>query len=97
MHKDTGRRVIGLPPNIYEIKDLPYFTIDTVLRMYYYSLMSKKKPMTSISFRLPVEAVKELKKKIEYTRWVQNVVLLNMGRCPVCTSQLPHKKEGQLS
>lgn len=50
--------------------------------------MARQRAMATISFRLPLEQVKTLKKKREYTRWIQALVIRELNRCPYCYQKL---------
>lgn len=45
--------------------------------------------MQAVSFRLPEESLERLKTTVEYTKWIQQVVLSQMGLCPCCGQSLP--------
>lgn len=50
--------------------------------------MAKQIKTKSVSFRIPIHALRMLKKIPEHTKWIQNLALINLGLCPLCGSHL---------
>ncbi len=57
--------------------------------------MIKKKKV--VSFALDSEALDDLKRKEQYTLFIQAVVKASLGRCPVCDGRWPNKKTEETS
>jgi hypothetical protein len=55
--------------------------------------MATQKKMAALSFRLPSKSAKEIRKLPEYTRWIQAMILKNLGLCPYCSQKLKHEPQ----